>query len=109
MTGRGAQFFRSKMTVDKISRQLKQKGDLVSTVQSLQDNLRAKNKELDKLKRYCLVRWIKCILKCQKLVNFLSPGKFEGLDSKIRRFRSGNSKNRFRCIEVFNDAGQKVI
>ena len=114
VTGRGAfQLFQiENETVDKISRQLKQKGDLVSTVQSLQDNLRAKNKELDKLKQeLSLGKMDKMYSEMPKIgeLSYLQAN-FEGLDSKTFRALSDQAIQKIGSgvLVLFNDAGQKV-
>ena len=114
VTGRSAfQLFQiENETVDKISRQLKQKGDLVSTVKSLQDNLRAKNKELDKLKQeLSLGKMDKMYSEMPKIgeLSYLQAN-FEGLDSKTFRALSDQAIQKIGSgvLVLFNDAGQKV-
>ena len=88
VTGRGAftLFQEENSTVEKISRQLKQKGDLVTTVQGLQDNLRSKNKELEKLKQELNLGKMESMYSKMPKVGNLSylQANFEGLDSKSK-------------------------
>ena len=74
-------------TVDLISRQLKQKGNLVSLVKNLQDNLKSKNKELEKLKQQLSLGKMDKMYAEMPRIGDLSylQANFEGLDSKTFR------------------------
>ena len=114
VSGRGAfaLFQEENSTVEKISRQLKQKGDLVTTVQGLQDNLRSKNKELEKLKQELNLGKMESMYSKMPKVGNLSylQANFEGLDSKTFRALSDQAIQKIGSgvLILFNDAGQKV-
>ena len=114
VTGRGAfeLFQEENSTVDKITRQLKQKGDLVTLVQGLQDNLKTKSKELDKLKQELNLGKMDSMYAEMPKIGELSylQANFEGLDSKTFRALSDQAIQKIGSgvLVLFNDAGQKV-
>ncbi len=114
VTGRGAfeLFQEENSTVDKITRQLKQKGNLVTLVQGLQDNLKTKNKELDKLKQELNLGKMDSMYAEMPKIGELSylQANFEGLDSKTFRALSDQAIQKIGSgvLVLFNDAGQKV-
>ncbi len=114
VTGRSAfQLFQiENATVDNISRQLKQKGDLVSLVQNLQHSLKVKNKELEKLKQELSLGKMDNLYSEMPKIGELSylQANFEGLDSKTFRALSDQAIQKIGSgvLVLFNDAGQKV-
>lgn len=99
-------------TVDLISRQLKQKGNIVSLVKNLQDNLKSKNKELEKLKQQLSLGKMDKMYAEMPRIGDLSylQANFEGLDSKTFRALSDQAIQKIGSgvLILFNDAGQKV-